>query len=148
MPVIAINKQALYDYEILESYEAGLVLTGQEVKSVRNGHINLKGSFAAFKDTELFLLNTHISPYAFAKPDPGYDPRRSRKILLKKKEIGRLKGKLQVKGLTLLPLKVYTTKTRLKIVLGLGRGKKQFEKREIIKKRDVERQLREELKGR
>ncbi|MBI4239530.1 SsrA-binding protein SmpB [Candidatus Uhrbacteria bacterium] len=146
MPIIAINKRATYDYEILEDYEAGLMLTGPEVKSARNGHINLKGSFAAFKDNELFLLNTHISPYTFAKPDQSYDPSRSRKLLLKKKEIARLKGKLNVKGLTLLPLRVYTTKTRLKVVLGLGRGKKQFEKREIMKKRDVERQIREELK--
>lgn len=146
MPTIAVNKQALHDYAILNRLEAGLVLSGQEVKSVRKGQVNLKGSYAVVTNGEIFLLNAHISPYAQAGPLPTYDPTRSRKLLLKGKEITRLIGQLQQKGLTLLPLSLYTKGTRIKVELGLGRGKKQFEKREVLKKRAVEREIRTSLK--
>lgn len=146
MPVIAVNKQALHDYAILETIEAGIVLTGQEVKSVRGGHISLKGAYAAITGGELWLVNAHISPYAFAGTLAGYDPTRSRKLLISKKERDRLVGKLQAAGLTLVPLKVYTRSSRLKIELGLGRGKQKFEKRELIKKRSIEKEIRQRLK--
>jgi SsrA-binding protein len=142
MPTLATNKKAFFDYTILEKYEAGIVLSGQEVKSVRNGHIHLKGSFAVCKDTELYLINAHIPPYPHAGKIPSYNPEHSRKLLLKKKEINRLIGLLKQKGLTLVPLSVYTTANRIKVELGLCRGKQQYEKRETIKKRATEREIR------
>lgn len=145
---IAVNKRALFDYEILEKLEAGLVLTGAEVKSVKNGHIGLKGSYVTFKDEEAYLLNAHISPYQKAGKIAGYEPTRTRKLLLNKNELKRFVGRLNEKGLTIVPLKVYTSKHgRIKVEIGLGRGKKQFEKRELIKKREVEREIRSNLKS-
>jgi SsrA-binding protein len=153
---IAINKRALFDYDILEKFEAGIVLTGAEVKSVKNGHISLKGAYVTFKNNEAYLLNAHISPYqkaGFAQRSTaegkitGYDPTRTRKLLLNKSELKRLIGKLSEKGLTIVPLKVYTTRRgRLKVEIGLGRGKKLYEKRELIKKREVDREIRSNLK--
>ncbi|MEA3272546.1 MAG: SsrA-binding protein SmpB [Patescibacteria group bacterium] len=144
---IAINKKALFDYEILEKLEAGLVLTGQEVKSVKNGQINLKGSYVTLKDGEAYLLNAHISPYKKAGILKDYNPTRSRKLLLHKKELTRLIGKSQEKGLTIIPLKVYTKgRGKIKIEIGIGRGKKKYEKRETIKKREVEREIRQKMK--
>jgi len=146
MPTLAVNKQARHEYKILETYEAGVSLTGAEVKSVRAGHINLKGCFATLKDGGLWLLNAHISRYAAAGPQPGYDPVRTRALLLHAREIGRLAGHLKEKGLTLIPLSIYTKGNRIKVELGLGRGNKQYEKREIIKKRDIDRDIRSILK--
>jgi SsrA-binding protein len=144
---IAINKRALFDYEILEKFEAGVILTGAEVKSVKLGHISLKGSYVTFKNNEAYLLNAHISPYQKAGKIVGYDPTQTRKLLLNKSELKRLIGKLSEKGLTIVPLKVYTTRRgRIKVEIGLGRGKKQYEKREIIKKREVDREIRSNLK--
>jgi len=142
MPTLATNKKALFDYTVLETYEAGIVLSGQEVKSVRKGHMSLKGSFALFKDTQLYLVNAHISAYPQAGKIPAYDPERSRKLLLKKKELNKLIGLLKQKGLTLVPLSVYTKANRIKVELGLCRGKQQYEKRETIKKRVTEREIR------
>lgn len=146
MPHIAKNERAIHDYQILERFEAGIVLSGAEVKAVRLGMVTLKGSFAHFRDSELYLDHMHISPYPPAGSRMPYDPRQPRKLLLKKKEIQRLIGKLQEKGLTVIPLGIYTKATRIKVELGLGRGKKQYEKREIIKKRDIEKQIRATLK--
>ncbi|MEK7618622.1 MAG: SsrA-binding protein SmpB [Patescibacteria group bacterium] len=146
MPVIVTNKHALHDYEILERFEAGIVLSGQEVKSVRAGAVSLKASYATLSDKGMSLLNASISPYPSAGPLPSYDPTRSRRLLLTKKELSRLTGKLHTKGLTLVPLKIYTVRSLIKLELGLGRGKKQFEKRELLKKRDVEREIRQHLK--
>lgn len=144
---IAINKRAMFDYEILEKFEAGIVLTGAEVKSVKNRHISLKGSYVTFKNNEAYLLNAHISPYQKAGKIAVYDPTKTRKLLLNKSELKRLIGKLTEKGLTIVPLKVYTTRRgRIKVEIGLGRGKKQYEKRELIKKREVEREIRGQLK--
>lgn len=146
MPTLAINKQALHDYDILQKLEAGLVLSGPEVKSVRDGHVSLKGAFATVHEGEILLTNAHISPYSHARQGREYNPTHSRTLLLSKKEIARLIGQLQQKGLTLLPLSIYTKGSRIKVELGLGRGRKQFEKRELIKKRAVTREIRHELK--
>ncbi len=144
-----INKQARFDYEILDKFEAGLVLTGPEVKSVKNGQINLKGSYVTVKHepkSEIYLINAHISKYKPAGEQPKYEPTRSRKLLLHKKEINKLLGILQQKGLTLAPLRVYTKHNRIKLEFGVGRGKKKFEKKESMKKRDTKRQIQRAMK--
>lgn len=146
MPLLAVHKKAFHEYTFLETLEAGLCLTGQEVKSVRLGSVNLKESFARIVKNELFLLNMHISPYRFAGKMPFYDPKRSRKLLIHTKELNRLTGKLNAQGLTLVPLRIYTKGTRIKIELGLGKGKKQYEKRDLLKKRAIEKDLRQYLK--
>ena len=146
MPVLADNRRAFHEYDIKETLEAGLVLLGHEVKAVRDGHVSLKGSYAIVRDNEAWLINAHISPYKKAGPLPGYDPTHSRKLLLHAQEIASLLGKLQSDRLTLVPLKVYTSKRRIKVALGLGKGKKQYEKRETIKKRDIEREIQRSLK--
>lgn len=145
---LAVNKQARHDYLILEVIEAGLSLSGPEVKAVRAGHVSLKAAYAVVTNGECWLLNAHISPYDQAGPQPGYEPTRSRKLLLHRRQIDRLVGQLKEKGLTLLPLKLYTRGVRIKCELGLGRGKKLHEKRELIKKRDTEREIRTALKRR
>jgi len=147
MPVIALNKRAEFDYEIQEKYEAGIVLYGYEVKSVKTGHISLKGSFVTFKKTkaklpEAYLTNAHIPLYKHAGKVIAYDPTRSRKLLLKKKEIKYLLGKRQEQGLTLIPLKIYTKRSLIKLEFGVGKGRKKYDKREVIKKREFERQAR------
>ncbi len=140
MNVFAENRKAFFEYEILETYEAGIVLFGYETKAVKTGHINLSGSFVVVKNEELFLLNADIPPYQPKNTPQEYDPRRSRKLLLHKSEIKSLIGKTKQKGLTLAPLKVYTLKGKIKLQFGIARGKKKFDKREIIKKRDFERE--------
>lgn len=146
MPSITKNKYALHDYEVLEKVGAGIVLSGAEVKSVRNGTINLKGSYVTIHNGEVFLTNAHIGPYKQAGPKKDYDPYRSRKLLLQKKEIARMIGKLKEKGLTAVPLSVYTSRSRIKVDIGIARGKRQFEKRELLKKRAIDRELRSALK--
>ncbi|MBU1119366.1 SsrA-binding protein SmpB [Patescibacteria group bacterium] len=148
MPQIyAKNKRARYDYEILETYEAGLMLTGQEVKSVRDKTVSLKGSFVTLKGNEAYLTNAHISPYKHAGKLKAYDPTRSRKLLLHKHELNSLIGKLKQKGLTLVPLLLYNKNSRIKLSFGLGKGKKKFDKRDSIKKRDVERKIQRMMRG-
>lgn len=142
MSNIAKNKKAYFDYEILETYEAGIVLYGFEVKSVKLGHISLKGAYVSIKDNEAYLLNAHISPYQPKNMPRDYDPTRSRKLLLKRSQINTLIGKSKSQGLTILPTSVYTKKGKIKIEIGIGRGKKKHEKRELIKKRDAEREVR------
>ena len=117
------------------------MLTGQEVKSVKTGHISLKGSFVTMKGSEFYLTNASISPYRFAGELPNYDPTRSRKLLLKKSEIKTLLGKSRSAGLTLVPIRVYTKKRLIKLEFGVGRGKKKFDKRDDIKKRESKRRL-------
>ncbi len=152
MPTIAFNKRANYDYDIREKYEAGLVLLGHEVKSVKTGHISLKGSFVTVKNSrgkglpELYLVNAHIPLYNRAGTIKDYDPYRSRKLLLKKSEIKHLIGKKQEQGLTLAPIKIYTKRSFIKLEFGIGRGKKKIDKREAIRKREVERKMRTLLK--
>ncbi|TSC84904.1 MAG: SsrA-binding protein [Parcubacteria group bacterium Gr01-1014_13] len=141
MSVLAENKKALFDYEILEKYEAGLALTGQEVKSARMGQINLKGSYVTFHNGKAYVLNMHINKYKPAGPMPDYDPTHTRQLLLHKKEIAYLQGKSMEKGLTILPLQVYTKQRLLKIEVAVARGKKTYDKREAIKSRELKREL-------
>ncbi len=139
MKVIAENRRARFDYQILETYEAGIELKGFEVKAVKTGRINLAGSFAAVKDNQLWLINADIPPYQPANTPADYDPKRSRRLLLKKSEIKELIGKIQRAGLTLLPLRVYNKNRLIKIELGLGRGRKKQDKRAAIKQREWQR---------
>ena len=140
-----LNRQAKFNYEILETYEAGIVLTGTEIKSLKNGNANIRDSYAIIKNEEIFLLNMHISHY-----DEGnifnHDETRTRKLLLHKKEILKLKNKIDLNGYTIIPLKVYFVKRHAKVLIGLARGKKNYDKREDIKKRDIEREVRKEFK--
>jgi SsrA-binding protein len=137
--LVTDNRKARHEYEILETYEAGMVLTGSEVKSLRAGRANLKDSYARFERGETFLLNAHISPYAAANRF-SHEPERERKLLLHRAEIDKLTGRVQERGLTLIPLKIYFKNGRAKVLLGLGRGKKTYDKRESIKKREMQRE--------
>lgn len=147
MKIIAQNRKAFHDYSIEETVEAGIVLVGTEVKSLRQGKANLKDSYVQVKDTEVFLLNCHISPYSHGNI-MNHDPVRTRKLLLNKKEISKLQGKAAQKGYSLIPLKLYFKGPRAKIEIGLARGKKQYEKRESIKKREADREIERALKQR
>ncbi|MGA1861721.1 SsrA-binding protein SmpB [Deferribacter thermophilus] len=146
MKVLATNKKAYHDYEIIEKYEAGIVLKGTEVKSAKNGRINLRDSFIRINNGEAFLLNCHISPYEQGNI-MNHDPTRTRKLLLHKREISRLAGKVQEKGLTLVPLKVYLKNNLVKVEIALAKGKKLHDKRESIKKKDLDREISRTLKN-
>jgi SsrA-binding protein len=146
MKIISTNKKAYFNYEILETYEAGISLVGSEVKSIREGRISLKESYAEIKDGEVFLVNCNISPYEPANRF-NHEPRRERKLLLHRSEIKRLIGKILEKGLTLVPTKVLINdKGKVKIEISLAKGKRAYQKREIIKERDREREMRAEMK--
>lgn len=146
MSQLAQNKKASFDYEILDKYEAGLVLYGHEVKAVRAGQVSLKGSFISIRTkdgkTELYLVGCQISPYKQAGSMPDYNQTRERKLLLNRREISHLLGRRQVEGLTLIPLKIYTSHSFLKLEFAIARGKKKYDKRESIKKRELDRSLR------
>jgi SsrA-binding protein len=146
MKIFAENRRAKFDYEILETYEAGLVLFGHEVKAIKTGHISLNNSFVVVKNNELYLINSFVPPYQPKNTSSDYDPERSRKLLLQKQEIRSLIGKSKAKGLTLLPLRVYTKKNKLKLEFAIGRGKRKIDKREQIKKRDIEREMERNLR--
>ncbi len=148
MPVLAKNKKAYHEYRILETLETGIVLTGQEVKAAKKGRISIKGSYAKIKDGEVWLLGANIPPYQPANAPQNYNPQRKRKLLLKKREIRHLIGKTSQKGLTLIPLKVYTKSGLIKVKIGLAKGKRQYDKREAIRKRQAKREIRRELKKR
>lgn len=148
MNILAKNRRAAYDYELKDRFEAGLVLTGQEVKSVKTGHISLNGSFITRKGQELFLTNANIPPYKFAGEMKNYDPTRPRKILVKKSEIRHLTGKLTTEGLTLVPLCVYTKKKLVKLEFAVGKGKKQHDKRHDIQKREDQRKIERAFRSR
>jgi SsrA-binding protein len=147
MNILAKNKRASFDYELQEKFEAGLVLTGSEVKSIKTGHVSLKGSFITRKGSELFLTNANIPIYKFSGSAKNYDPIRPRKILLKKSEIKNLIGKMSVQGLTLVPICVYTKRKLIKLEFAVGRGKKQFDKRQAIAKREEKRRVESQLKN-
>jgi len=138
--VIATNRKARHDYLIEDTIEAGLVLTGSEIKSIRAGQVNLRDSYATIRDGEVWLVNTHIAPYKQASFQ-NHEPRRERKLLLHRREINRLTGKLQEKGLTLVPLQLYLKSSRAKVELGLARGKKLYDKRQSLRERDDRRQI-------
>jgi len=147
MPILATNKKANFDYEILEKQEAGIELKGHEVKSVKQGSINLKGAFVSFYQNQAWLNNAHISKYKQAGNLKDYDPTRRRKLLLHRKQIKYLLGKSQEKGLTIIPLSVYTKDRLIKLEIGIGKGKKKYDKRETIKKRDIEREIARKIKN-
>ena len=136
-----LNRRARYDYNIVSEYEAGIVLTGTEIKSIRMGRMNIKDSYAIVRNEEVYLLNAHISSYEKGNIF-NHDEDRTRKLLLNKREIKKINNKLSLEGYTLVPLKVYFVRGRAKILLGLGKGKKNYDKREDIKKRDMEREMR------
>jgi len=153
MKILAENKKAYYNYEILEKFEAGISLIGQEVKSLKTRGVNLAGNYVVLKRPteggypEVFWVGANIHPYQPKNAPPDYNPERSRKLLLKKSEIKYLIGKSQQRGLTLIPLKLYTTRSgRIKLEFAIARGKKRFDKREQIKKREIEREIKKALK--
>lgn len=143
---VVTNRKAYHDYFIEETFEAGIVLQGTEVKSLREGHANLRDSYASVKDGEVFLHHCHISPYSHGNI-MNHDPMRVRKLLLHRKEINKLIGKTQQKGLTLIPLRIYFTKRgHAKVELGLAKGKKQYDRRESIKAREAGREVERAIK--
>lgn len=141
MKIFSENKKIYYDYEILEKFEAGLVLHGQEVKSIKGGHINLAGSYVIFKQNEPYLIGAKIPAYQPKNTPEDYNPERLRKLLLNKKEINILIGKSNQKGFSMVPLKIYEKNGRIKLEFGLAKGKKKYDKKEKIKKRDIEREI-------
>jgi SsrA-binding protein len=141
MAELSSNKQAFFDYEILEKFEAGLILYGFEVKSVKLGRASLRSSFIFFKNGEAYLNNANIPNYQALNTPKSYDPNRIRKILLNKKEIVELYNTTQEKGLTLIPLRLYTKGDKIKVEVALAKGKKKFDKRESIKKKDIKREI-------
>jgi SsrA-binding protein len=145
--IVATNRRARFEYEILETVEAGIALLGPEVKSLRAGKANLSDSYATFRRGEAFLVNVHVSPYEQAgRENP--DPRRERKLLLHRAEIARLQGKVAERGLTLVPLSLYFRDGRAKVELGLARGKRRYDKRESIRRREEEREVQRAVRGR
>ena len=140
MEIVSTNKKARFNYEITEKIEAGISLKGTEVKSIRNRNVSIGESYAQIKDNEVFLHNLHISPYEQGNRE-NHDPVRVRKLLLHKHEIKKLVGKIQQKGLALVPLSIYLRKGKIKVELGIGRGKRLVDKRESIKKKTIEREI-------
>lgn len=147
MPVLVKNKKAYFDYEILEKFEAGLALAGHEVKSLRNKRGSLQGSRVIIRGGEAFAVGFEIPPYQAKNLPKNFEEQRTIKLLLSKKEIEYLNGKLSQKGLTIIPLKVYTKGRKIKMEIGLARGKKKFDKREKIKERETKRKIERILRG-
>lgn len=140
------NRKARYEYEIIDTYETGIVLTGTEIKSIRNGNANLKDSYGIIKNNEIYLLNMHISSYEQGNQF-NHEETRTRKLLLHKKEILKIRDKINIEGYTLIPLKLYFSKNYAKILLGVAKGKKMYDKRESIKEKDIKRDLQKQYKG-
>ena len=140
------NKRAFFDYQLLEKFEAGINLYGAEVKAVRLGHADLTGSHVRIMGSEAYLINAKIFPYKYSRPE-NYDEQRTRKLLLHKKEIIALKSKTEGQNLTLVPVSMYTTKSFIKLEIALGKGKKQYDKKEAIKKKDMQRDIEQEAFG-
>ena len=145
--IISENKKAYFNYEVLEKFEAGISLFGQEVKSLKIYGVNLAANYVILKDGEVFWVGANIAPYQPGNTPASYNPERSRKLLLKKSEIKYLIGKSNQKGLTFIPLRIYTKNGKIKLEFAIVKGKKQFDKRELIKKREVEREIKRALKG-
>ncbi len=138
-----VNKKAYFDFEVREKFEAGINLTGAEVKAIRLGHADLSGAFVKIRGNEAYLIGAKIFPYQYARPD-NYDPTRTRKLLLHKKELIALKSKIEGGNLTLVPISWYTTKRLIKLEVALGKSKKKFDKKAAIKKKDLDRELERE----
>lgn len=147
MRVIAENKKAYFNYQVLEKFEAGISLLGQEVKSIKTRGVNLAGNYIVPKNSEFFWVGANIPPYQPKNAPPDYNPERSRKLLLRKSEIKYLIGKSRQKGLTLIPLTVYTKNGKIKLGFALAKGRKKFDKRELIRKREIEREMRKIFGG-
>ena len=143
---IAENRYAKFQYEILETIEAGIELLGTEVKSIRNGNVNLRDGYCSFRDSEIILLNVHISPHKNVGPFFNHDPLRNRKLLLHKKEIKSLKSKTEKKGLTIIPLSIFLKGSWIKLVIGIGKGKKLHDKRQAAKQKSINKEIRTVLK--
>ena len=143
--IITVNRKARHDYEIVDTFEAGIVLLGTEVKSLRAGKVNLKDSYARIRDGEVWLIGVHISPYTHGSCN-NHDPERDRKLLLHKYEIRRLIGKVEEAGMTLIPLRMYFRNGRAKVELALARGKRKYDKRQDIARREAQREIRRQLK--
>jgi SsrA-binding protein len=138
--VVASNRRARHDYDVLDTFEAGIVLTGSEVKSIRDGKIQLKDSYARVQDGEMWLHGVHVAPYAFAQGDSAHDPDRARKLLLHRAEIDELTARTQQESLTLVPLAVYFKEGRVKVELALAKGRRRYDKRQAIATRDAARE--------
>jgi SsrA-binding protein len=147
MKVVTTNRRARHDHEILETFEAGIVLVGSEVKSLRDGQVNLKDSYVTVRGGELWLVGCHIAPYAFSRLG-GHEPERDRKLLLHRREIDRVSAKLAEKGLTLIPLRIYFKDGKAKAELGLGRGKRAYDKRQSLKAKEQKREMDRALRHR
>jgi len=145
--VVATNRKAHHDYYIQETYEAGISLLGTEVKSLREGRVNLRDSYVIIRDNEAFLLNCHISPYSHGNRQ-NHDPLRTRKLLLHRKEINRLFGALTQKGFTIIPLKIYFKGGRAKVEIGLAKGKRRYEKREALRQKEARKEMERFMKRR
>lgn len=146
MKAFAVNKKAYFNYDIIEVFEAGMVLMGQEVKSIKSGRINIAGSYVVLRNNEAYLINASIPPYQPKNTPPDYNPTRPRKLLLKKSEIKYLIGKSQEKQLTLVPLRAYNKRGKIKLGFGIGKGRKLANKKEMIKKRLIDKSIKRELK--
>jgi SsrA-binding protein len=146
MSIYMENRKANFNYEIKDTYEAGIELLGFEVKAIRNGKGNISNSYCIVRGNEAFLIGMHIPPYQMKNTPQGYDPDRTRRLLLSKKEIKKLGEKDDIKGLTLVPLSVYSKNHKIKVSIAIGLGKKIFDKRETIKKRDLDREMEREYK--
>jgi SsrA-binding protein len=144
--VICKNKRAQFDFFIDEIYEAGIVLTGTEVKALRQGKGNLKDSYARVKNGEIYLMDAHISPYTHGNRD-NHDPDRPRKLLMHKREIKRLYGKSREKGFSLIPTRMYFKDAKVKVEIGLGKGKRKYDKREVLKQKTIEREVERDYRG-
>ena len=146
--VVTVNRKAHYNYEIIEKYEAGISLLGSEVKALREGRANLKDSYASIVGNQIVLLNCHIGPYQPAGPNAQHEPERPRPLLLNKREIDKLRGRIVERGFTLVPLRIYFRSGWAKIELGLGKGKRSYDKREAKKQEAVKREIEQELRRR
>lgn len=147
MAILAKNRQAYFDYEIEDELEAGIKLLGHEVKSVKGGNVSLKGAYVTMHNGEAVLVNVHISPYKYAGKLSGYDPTRTRKLLLRRNELDYLIGKSKQGGHSVVPLEIYTKRGFIKLKIGIGRGKKKYDKREAIRKREDRRKIMRAIRG-
>ena len=139
------NRKARFDYQIFDTYEAGIVLTGTEIKSIRQGNCNIKDSYVIIKNNEAYVINMHISPYEEGNIF-NHEETRTRKLLLHKKEILKLNDKLKISGYTIVPLKIYFNKNKAKMLIGLAKGKKNYDKRESLKEKDMKREMEKQIK--
>jgi SsrA-binding protein len=146
MPIYIDNRKAHFNYEVMDTFEAGIKLKGFEVKSIKKGQGNINSAFCIVRDNEAYIVGMHIPPYQPKNTYPGYDPEQTRNLLLSKKEIKKLGEKDSIKGLTLIPLSLYSKGPYIKISIAIARGKRTIDKRETIKKRDLDREMRREYK--